>query len=129
MPHPLISLDTSRIHRGRAGDLKAAMEDLAAFVDENEPEAIAYHVYLDESASRVSVLQVHPDAASMEFHMRVAASAFPRFSELLTLSSIDIYGEPSGELLAEMRRKARMLGDAPLQVHRLHAGFSRLATR
>jgi hypothetical protein len=56
-------------------------------------------------------------------------SAFPKFSELLTLSRIDIYGKPSGKLLEQMRQKAQTLEDAALVVHEQHAGFIRLGDR
>ena len=61
--------------------------------------------------------------------MNVAGSAFPKLSELLILSRIDIYGKPSDRLLEHLRNKARMLGNAVVSVHSLHAGFSRLEGR
>ena len=33
----------------------------------------AFHEYVDEERSQVSVVQVHPDAASMAYHMRAVA--------------------------------------------------------
>jgi hypothetical protein len=122
----LVSIDVSDIREGQLGSLKQAMRELVDFVDANEPQPIAYHVYLNEEGTRLTVFQIHPDSASMEFHMKVAGSAFPRFSELLTLSRIDVYGTPSGKLLEELSNKARMLGNAVVAVHELEAGFTRL---
>ena len=85
----------------------------------------AYQVHLDVSGEHVTVIQAHPDAASAEFHMTVAAKAFAPFADLLVLQRIDVYGSPSEALLGQLRRKARLLGDAPLEVHPMHAGFSR----
>jgi hypothetical protein len=62
----------------------------------------------------------------MELHMRVAASRFRRFADLLTLRTMGIYGTPSAQLLDELRGKVRLLGEATLEVHDLHAGFTRL---
>jgi hypothetical protein len=121
---PLVSIDVSDIREGQLGSLKQAMRELVDFVDANEPQPIAYHVYLNEEGTRLTVFQIHPDSASMEFHMKVAGSAFPRFSELLTLSRIDVYGTPSGKLLEELSNKARMLGNAVVAVHELEAGGS-----
>jgi hypothetical protein len=39
---------------------------------------------------------------------------------------LDVYGEPSEELLELLRRKVRMLGDATVVVHELQAGFTRV---
>jgi hypothetical protein len=126
MAEPLVSIDVSDVREGKLETLKETMRELVDFVDTKEPMPIAYHVYLNEEGSRLTVFQIHPDSASMEFHMEVAGSAFPKFSELLTLSRIDIYGTPSDHLLEQLQAKALMLGEAVLAVHKLHAGFSRL---
>jgi quinol monooxygenase YgiN len=125
MSEPIISLDTSEIRYGKLDELKKAVAELVEFVRSNEPRPIAYEVYLDQTGSRMTVVQVHPDSASMEYHMTVAGPAFPGFAELLTLSTLDVYGKPSEELLELLRRKVRMLGDATVVVHELQAGFTR----
>jgi quinol monooxygenase YgiN len=123
----IVSVDSSAIREGKLEELKNAMKELVEFVDANEPRPVAYNVYFEEDGTRMTVVQVHPDSASMEFHMDVAGAAFPKLSDFLTLLKVDIYGEPSDQLLAQMRRKARALGNAPVIVHALHAGFTRLA--
>lgn len=126
MSEPIISLDTSLIRDGRLDELKEAVAELVEFVRSNEPRPIAYEVYLDEAGSRMTVVQVHPDSASMEYHMTVAGPAFAGFAELVTLSTLDVYGKPSEELLELLRKKVHMLGDATVVVHDLHAGFARI---
>jgi quinol monooxygenase YgiN len=128
MPQPLVSVDSSEIHEGKLDELKAAMKKLLEFVDANEPLPIAYHMYLNEDGTRMTVIQVHPDSASMELHMEVAAPVFRGFSGLLTLSRVDVYGEPSEKLLEQLRQKSRTLGNAPVAVHHLHEGFTRLGS-
>ncbi len=59
--------------------------------------------------------------------MKVAASAFPGFAELIRMSVIDSYGEPGQELLELLKKKARMPGSGIVVVHELHAGFFRHA--
>jgi hypothetical protein len=44
----------------------------------------------------------------------------------LTLLRIDIYGKASDRLLDQMRQKAKLLGNATLSVHTLHAGLARI---
>ena len=126
MSEPLISLDTSLIRDGRLDELKEAVTELVEFVRSNEPRPIAYEVYLDQTGSRMTVVQVHPDSASMEYHMTVAGPAFAGFAELVTLSTMDVYGTPSEGLLELLRRKVQMLGDATVVVHDLQAGFARI---
>ena len=126
MSEPLILLDTSLIRDGRLDELKEAVTELVEFVRSNEPRPIAYEVYFDETGSRMTVVQVHPDSASMEYHMTVAGPAFAGFAELVTLSTLDVYGKPSEELLELLRRKVQMLGDTTVIVHDLQAGFARI---
>jgi hypothetical protein len=126
MSEPIISLDTSLIRVGRLDELKRAVGELVEFVRSNEPRPIVYEVYLDNTESRMTVVQVHPDSASMEYHMTVAGPAFAGFAELLNLSTLDVYGKPSEELLELLRRKVQMLGEATVNVHDLQAGFARI---
>ena len=128
MPQPIVFIDSSEIREGKLEELKIALHDLVEFVESNEPRPLAYSVYLDESGTRMTVVQVHPDSASMEFHMKVAGPVFPKFVELVKLSSMDIYGTPTESLLEQMRQKVRMLGNATVIVHKLHAGFARFGT-
>jgi len=61
--------------------------------------------------------------------MEVAGPVFRQFMELVTLSSIHIYGEPSEKLLKQLHEKARLLGRGDVVVDDLHAGFTRFAVR
>jgi quinol monooxygenase YgiN len=122
----IISLDTSLIRVGRLDELKRAVAELVEFVRSNEPRPIVYEVYVDDTGSRMTVVQVHPDSASMEYHMTVAGPAFAGFADLVTLSTLDAYGKPSEELLELLRRKVQLLGEATVTVHDLQAGFARI---
>lgn len=125
MPDPLVIIDSSEVREGKLEDLKRAMNELVELAQANEPRMIAYTVYLNEDSTRVTVLQIHPDSASAEFHMKVAGSAFSGFADLVQMSGIDIYGKPSDDLLERLRRKAQILGSGTVVVHDLHAGFAR----
>lgn len=126
MSEHLTVVDVSDIRPGRLDELRASVGELARFVEANEPRPAAYEVFFDPDETRMTVLQVHPDSASMELHMRVAADAFRGFADLLTLRTMDVYGDPSDELLGQLRRKVELLGDATITVHRRQAGFARL---
>ena len=129
MSDEIVYVDTSDVREGALEELKAAMKELVDFVEANEPRLIAYNVYFSDDGTRMTVVHVHPDSASLEYHMEVAGPAFRRFVELVTLSSIHIYGEPSEKLLKQSREKARLLGRGDVVADALHAGFSRFAVR
>ena len=128
MPDTILVIDTSEVRPGKLEDVRRGMKELAAFVEGNEPRVVFYDVYFNDAANRVTVVQIHPDAASLEYHMKVAGPMFGRFAELLQLLTMDVYGDPSDALLDLLRAKARMLGAGQLTVHRLHAGLSRPPT-
>ena len=129
MDGALLVVDTSDINEGRLSELKRAMAELVTFVEQNEEKPLLYTVYIDSVGKKVTVIQLHPDSASMELHMHVAASRFRRFADLLTLRTMEIYGTPTAQVLDQLRAKVRLLGAATLEVHDLHAGFARLGTQ
>lgn len=125
MSQPLVYVDRSNVREGALTQLKQAIAQLAAFVEENEPQLISYSAYFNEDGSEMTVVHVHPDAASLDYHMQLAGPRFAPFANLLTLSSIHIYGAPSAKALDQLREKVRLLGSGEVNVSRPHAGFSR----
>lgn len=128
MTDPIVFVDTSEIREGKLEELRRAVAELAEFVDANETETISYQVFFSDDDRRMTVLQVHPDSASMERHMEVAGPVFAKFAELLVLRTIDIYGSPSEKVVEQLRRKAELLGTASVAVHERQAGFARFVS-
>jgi quinol monooxygenase YgiN len=129
MSDAIVYVDVADVREGALEELKAAMKELVEFVDANEPRLIAYNVYFSDDGTRMTVVHVHPDSASLEYHMEVAGPVFRRFVEIVTLSSIHVYGDPSEKLLRQLHEKARLLGRGTVAVDALHAGFTRFAVR
>lgn len=127
MSEPLVYVDTSEVREGSLGTLKEAIRELAEFIDENEPQLISYNVYFSEDGTQMTVMHVHPDPASLDFHMDVAGPRFARFADLLKLESIHIYGEPSPKAVRQLQEKLELLGTGELTVEPLHSGFSRFS--
>jgi hypothetical protein len=123
----LVYVDTSDVREGALEELKSAVRELVEFVDANVPRAIAYNVYFSDDGTRMTVLHVHPDSASLEHHLEVGGAEFRKFADLLTLTSIRVYGEPSEKALRHLRDKAQLLGCGDVSVQAHHAGFSRAA--
>ena len=123
----ILYVDTSDVREGALEELKAGMKELTDFVEANEPRIIAYNVYFNDEGTRMTVVHVHADSASFEYHMEVAGPLFRRLAELVTLSAIHIYGEPSEKGLKQSHEKAQMLGRGAVVVEPLFAGFNRFA--
>lgn len=129
-PEAIVYVDTAEVREGALEELKEAIEDLVDFVEANEPRLLAYNVYLSEDGDRMTVVQVHPDSASLEYHMEVVGPVFRRFMELVTLSAIHIYGVASEKLVRQSHEKARLLGrEAVVVVDTPYSGFTRFTLR
>jgi hypothetical protein len=127
MANVILYIDVSDVREGALEELKRAMGRLVDFVEANEPRLIAYNVYFSDDGARMTVVSVHPDSASLEHHMEVAGPLFRQFVELVDLSSIHIYGEPSTNVVELAREKARLLGNSTVVGEPAHAGFTRVA--
>lgn len=126
--HPIVYIDRSIIRPGKLDETKRAVSELVEFIESREPQLASYGFHFDEETSRMTVVAVHPDAASVELHMDVGGAAFRRFADLIDLEAIEVYGELSDRATGQLRQKADALGsDGRVIVQPLHAGFSRLS--
>ncbi len=126
MSGPFIFIATNRLKEGRLEDERRRVPDLADFLERSEPRLIAFNEYANDDASEVGVVQVHPDAESMERHMDVVAErAAQAYAETLdATTSIQVYGTPSDAVVEMLRRQAG--SGVPLTVKRHHlGGFTR----
>lgn len=94
MGEPFIFIGTHRLQPGKLPAFREAFSRLVEVVEANEPQMIAFNGYANEEGSEVSVVQVHPDAASMALHMSVVrehiTSAYEDLLEETT--SIQVFG-------------------------------------
>jgi hypothetical protein len=123
---PFIFIATNRLKPGKFDDEKKRVPALVDFIQANEPRLIAFNQYANEEGTEVAVVQVHPDADSMAFHMELiaerAASAYADTIEATT--SIQVFGTPSNAVTEMLRRQAG--AGVPLSVKAYHlGGFTR----
>jgi hypothetical protein len=131
MSKPLIFVSTWKIREGRLEDYKQFIKELIEHVKTREPQLIAFNIYFNEDETEMTGIQVHPDAASMDFHMQVMAKVIGEDmiewierADFLDPKHFEIYGTPSAKLL----EADQPLVDAgiPRSVKPLHfAGFTR----
>jgi hypothetical protein len=125
MSEPFIFIGTHSLMEGRLEDLKQYEQELVALVEANEPHLIAFHVFVNQDGTQATTVQVHPDAASMEFHMQVLSEKISQAYEFLERTErIEVYGTPSDQVLKMMRPLAG--SGVPLSVKANHlGGFTR----
>ena len=126
MSGPLIYVGTYTTKPGSQGDVRRRLTELVDFVETNEPRIIGFNTYLDHDGSKVSIVQVHPDSASMEFHMQVNAKHFATaFDWLETSMSGQYFGPISDGLAAELAKWDEAATYCPVHA----AGFIRTSVR
>lgn len=105
MAEPFIHVGTYMIQRGKTEEARKRIAELVDFVETNEPRMIAFNVYFDEEGSKLTVVQVHPDSASMEFHLQVNAKHFTTaFDYLESMMNDQYYGVMSETLAGEIAK-------------------------
>ena len=94
MAEPFVFIGTHRLKEGKLADFEKSFAELVNVVEANEPQMIAFNGYANEEGTEVAVVQVHPDAASMELHMQVVHEHITHaYEELLEeTTSIQVFG-------------------------------------
>jgi hypothetical protein len=127
MSGPFIFIATNRLKRDKLQEERRRVPGLCDFIEANEPRLIAFNEYANEEGTEVGVVQIHPDADSMEFHMKVVREQAERaYAETLdATTSIQVYGTPSDTVLEMLRQQAG--SGVSLSVKRYHlGGFTRV---
>jgi hypothetical protein len=123
---PFVFIATNRLKPGKLDDEKRRLPDLVDFIHANEPRLIAFNQYANEDGTEVAVVQVHPDADSMAFHMElIAARAASAYADTIdATTSIQVFGTPSNPVTKMLRHQAG--AGVPLSVKPHHlGGFTR----
>lgn len=126
MSAPFIFIGT---HTVKPGQLEAFQKYFSDFcdtvVEPNEPRLLSFQAYADPELNQVTVVQIHPDAASMVHHMSVITQhvevAYADFLE--RESRWQIYGTPRDGVLEKIQAMGGA-GAAP-RSHEPFAGFTR----
>ena len=122
---PFIFIGTHTIREGKLEDYKEGLQEFFDFVEANEPRLIAINFYVNDEGTELSVVQIHPDAASMEYHMQLLRERIQRSTgEFLITKDIQVYGPANDQVLEMMSQLAR--SGTPLSVKPVHlGGFTR----
>jgi hypothetical protein len=126
MSGPFIFIATNRLKPGKLDDERARVPGLVDFIEANEPQLIAFNEYANEEGTEVAVVQVHPDADSMAFHMKVVAErAANAYAETVDATTgIQVFGTPSNGVVEMLRRQAGVGVALSVKPHHL-GGFTR----
>ena len=106
MSETLIYITKWKVKEGRLENYKKFARQLTEIIEAKEPQIIAFNAFVNEEGTEMTSIQVHPNAASMDFHMQVVNQALGEEmndwvgrADFLEPKRIEIYGMPSAELL------------------------------
>jgi hypothetical protein len=124
---PFIFIATNTLKPGKI-DERERVQALSQFISSNEPRLVAFNEYANEGGTEVGVVQIHPDAQSMRFHMNLirehAASAYGETLEATT--AVQVLGTPDDAILDMLRQQAGAGVEITIKPYHL-AGFTRVA--
>lgn len=108
MAEPLIFINTYRIKPGQLEAYREATPEWLEFLETNHPRLLHFGAYVDGDGTGATVVQVHPDAASMETQMQLIADRVFEWQEYIEWEGMDIVtcGTPGDDLLERMRQIA-----------------------
>jgi hypothetical protein len=129
MAGPFIFIATNRLKPGAYEAERRRVQGLTDFIQAGEPRLLAFNEYINADRTEVTVVQIHPDPASMEFHMGLvrerAADAYAQTLDATT--QIQVFGTPSAAVVDMLRVQAG--AGVPLTVHAEHlGGFTRIGS-
>jgi len=111
MSGPLIFISHSKVKPGKLAEYQEHCQQATDLVESNEPRMIAFNSYASEDGTDVSTVQVHPDAESLDVHLKIFAENLQaRAFDALDSSEVNVYGEPSESARQQLEQMAAMTG-------------------
>ncbi len=107
------------LQAGKEEEFRQLMEEMVAATEANEPGALAYEWFLDESGKMCTIYERYSDSAAVMVHMTTFGEKYAqRFLSVLMPKQMVVFGSPNDEV----RQALAALG--PLYMSKA-AGFSR----
>jgi quinol monooxygenase YgiN len=102
---PFIYIATNKIKPGKLEEAKKMVNEVAQLVEANEPRIIAFNAFFDEANDTFVVVQLHPDAASMDTHMQVIAEHLKTAYDVIDETvSEQLLGDGASRMADEFRQ-------------------------
>ena len=129
MGTPFVYVGTWTIKEGKFEEARKWLSEHTDFVETNEPRLIAFHVYFDEEGKSCSVVQVHPDSKSMEFHMQLLAQHMQSATDYIDKIKSEQYFGPMSDDLSKTLAEWETPDVAVIKRADHVAGFTRSSVR
>jgi hypothetical protein len=128
MSGPLIFNSRSTVRPGKLEDYRAAIKVVTDLVESKEPRMIAFTNYASEDGTDVSTVQVHPDAESLDTHLKIFFEEIYRahVADALDSYEVNVFGNPSESARQQLAQLPTMFPGVQVRILPVHqAGFLR----
>jgi hypothetical protein len=115
------------IARGKEAEAKLASKEMADFVAKHHPRVLHFQINVSADEREMTVLQIHPDEASLAEHIELAGEKIrAAYAFLEGTTQMLIFGDPSPKFRETIDA---MSGGAPVEINGTETAFSRLGLR
>jgi hypothetical protein len=126
MSQPVVFITQHTVKAGKLAALERLNAEFVDFVAAHEPRTLALQAYLDDTRTRLTLVQIHPDADSLDFHLEVAGEKIHAAFDVVDNDAVELYGMP-GRLAGGLLEQLASAGiDVRVRASSL-GGFARLA--
>ncbi|MGH3469751.1 MAG: hypothetical protein ACRDQF_18675 [Thermocrispum sp.] len=123
MSGPLLFISHSTVKPGRLEAYQELTAEAIELVESEEPRIIAFNSYASEDGTDVSTVQVHPDAESLDTHLKIFLERLrERAFANLDSYEINVYGAPSAAALEMLNEMPSQLPGLRVRVLPEHEG-------
>jgi hypothetical protein len=128
MSEPIVFIARQKVKEGKLEGYKQNFQDVLNFVEPNKPNTVGFLNYCSEDNTEATLIQVYPNAESMEQHVQGLGEIAKRSYEFMDVVSFEIYGRPSEATLTMMANLAKSGVPVKIAPH-FNGGYIRLKSR
>jgi hypothetical protein len=128
MSGPFIYVGTWTIKPGKVEAARKALAAHTELIEQNEPRLIAFHIYFDPAGLKAGVVQLHPDAESMDTHMKLISEHMASMDFIGEIVHEQAFGTPT-DSFSELLRGYADAGIPVTVLPEYEGGFTRAGVR
>jgi quinol monooxygenase YgiN len=104
MSKPIVFISTHKIKPGKLEGFQERNREVARLIQSEKPGTVAFHAYVNEEGTEVSIVHVFPDAEAMEAHMEGVGERARDAADFLEFHRLEVYGRPTEKVLETMKQ-------------------------
>jgi len=126
---PIVFISHFEVKPGHAEAFRTMWRSVIGQLEASKPATVAQIAYLNDDASRLSIVHVFADADALAAHFLGATERSRAVYEHIVPAGWEIYGRPADEQLAGLRAEAASAGVTLVVEPEVAGGFLRATGR